>query len=90
MSTRKHVREICERQVGAVQSLLDSIMEITGCNEAEAEKAFVTLKKAKALKLDSYAGRYTVKHGAFLDREVLVRAINFDHGAYVSTFQGAR
>jgi hypothetical protein len=77
---RGQVREILGRQTVATQSFLDTIAEIVGCNEADASKAFHTLKTAKALKYDAYNGVYSVKHGAFLDREVLIRAINYDHG----------
>ena len=76
---RAQVRAILGRQVGAAQSLIGTIAEIAGCTEEDASKAFYTLKTAKALKYDAYNGVYSVKHGGFLDREVLIRAINYDH-----------
>ncbi len=33
-------------------------------------------RKAKAIKLDAVMGKYSVKHGAFLDRDVIRRAAN--------------
>jgi len=67
-------KAIAERMALADQRFIGVLMERGQLTAAQAAKAFETLKKAKAVKLDAVGGTWSVKHGAFLDREVLERA----------------
>ena len=71
------LRAMAQRQVNAEEHFISLIQEITGRSREDATKAFATLRKLKALQLDAVGGRYSVKHGAYLDRDVLIRAISW-------------
>lgn len=73
-----HVKEgarfLAARGERAYTEFLAVLMEQGGLTEAEAKVAFFSLHKARALAYDSGLGRFSVKHGAYLDRAVLIRA----------------
>lgn len=52
----------------------ESLMQLGDLSHAEASRAFDTYKRLKILKFDPIQPRYTVKHGRFLDRDVIRRA----------------
>lgn len=56
---------------GFVQALID----IAGISENEAVAVKNLYLKNKLAKSDAIMGRITVKHGAYLDREVILRAV---------------
>lgn len=68
---------IAQRMVNAQRNFIEIVRERTSCTEAEAVKAFETLKKLRLIKLDAVGGRYTVKHGAYLEPDALRNAINY-------------
>jgi hypothetical protein len=68
------LQAVAERMIDAQKNMVATIAQIAGLTDAEAQAAFFTLHKAKALKLDPIGGRYTVTHGAFMDADVLRRA----------------
>lgn len=68
---------IAQRMVNAQQNFIEIIRERTSCTEAEAVKAFETLKKLRLIKLDAVGGRYTVKHGAYLEPDALRNAMRY-------------
>ena len=53
---------------------LNSIMSLSGLSVDDAKKAYATLLKHKGIKVNSVTGEVLVKHGAFLEKEVLLRA----------------
>ena len=67
-------RNTVMRMVNAQTRFVALVQEISGMSEADSLKAFVTLRKVKAIKLDPINGVYDVKHGAFMSPEVLRRA----------------
>lgn len=67
---RTGVRAMLNRQEVARAHFVAQIADAIGSDKAEA--AFASLNKVKALKWDG--SRYTVKHGAFWETDVLLRA----------------
>ena len=67
---------IADRMINAVDNFVETIQSISGCNKAEAEKVLAVYRKNKIVKLDAVIGRYSVKHGVFLDKEVIKNAID--------------
>lgn len=68
-------KAISERIVNAENNFVRSVVEIAGCTEAEAVKVMNLYRKTKIAKLDPVIGRISVKHGAFLERDVIMRAV---------------
>lgn len=68
---------IAQRMVNAQQDFIEIVRERISCTEAEAMKAFETLTKLRLIKLDAVGGRYTVKHGAYLEPDALRNAIHY-------------
>jgi hypothetical protein len=71
---KKGFSNMAQRIANAEIGMIETIKTIAGLSDTEARRAFDTLRKVKAIKLDAVNGRYDVKHGAFMDREVLTRA----------------
>jgi hypothetical protein len=67
---------IADRMINAIDTFLDMLEEISGCSHDEAVKVFNLYRDLKLVKLDAVIGRYSVKHGAYLDKEVIQNAIN--------------
>ncbi len=68
-------KNIAQRITNAEANMIATLGEIAGITEADATKAFATFRKVKAIKLDAVGGRYIVKHGAYMDAEVIRRAV---------------
>jgi hypothetical protein len=67
-------RNAAHRIVNAQNSFLETLMVLGNINERQAMVAFSLMRKLKSVKLDAVGGRYSVKHGAYLDRDVIRRA----------------
>jgi len=70
----KGFKAVAQRMVNAERTMIETLMNIANLTEAEARKAFVMLRKVKALKLDAVSGRYLVTHGTFMEPDVIRRA----------------
>jgi hypothetical protein len=55
----------------AYRTFVITVMQLGELTEEEAEIVWVEYNKAKALKFDRVNRRYTVKHGALLDKDTL-------------------
>lgn len=75
------LKEVAQRIVNAEQNFIGVVREITGCSEADALKVLKTFRKLKVVKLDAVGGRYSVKHGIYLESDVLRNAINLGREA---------
>ena len=75
MIAPKHTSQIAQRIVNAGQEFVENLMQLSGCTKAEAEKVFALYRKERLVKRDAVHGRYSVTHGAFLDADVIRRAI---------------
>jgi hypothetical protein len=72
---RKEFQDIAQRLVNAEESFIGSLMEFGGITRAEATRVFDLYRREKLIKRDAVGGVYNVKHGAFLDRDVIRRAL---------------
>lgn len=70
----KELAPIAQRLENAERGFIETLVTLGGITEDEAKLALATFRKAKVTKLDLGIGRMTVKHGAFLDRDVIRRA----------------
>jgi hypothetical protein len=61
--------------MNATQKFIQFVME-KGFTQAEAETILVVYKKARVIKLDKFMPAFEVKHGAFLDTDVLRNALS--------------
>jgi hypothetical protein len=69
-------KDIAQRTVNAENSFVESVMNCGACTKAEAEKVMAYYLKHKIAKMDAVIGRISVKHGAYLDADVIRNAIN--------------
>lgn len=70
---KDHLRDIAEREFRAQESFIRMLMDFAELQYLEAERTFERMKRAKMLTLDRVMARYTVKHGSYLDREIIER-----------------
>lgn len=68
-------RDIAQRIVNAETSFIECLMVAGQITKDQAEKVLQVYRKAKVVKMDPVVGQMTVKHGAFLDRDVIIRAM---------------
>lgn len=73
-ATRSDAEKIDGRSDATLPNFIESIMTLGGLTRSEAERAFQKLKEVGALKLEVHGGGYSVKHGGYMDRDVLRRA----------------
>lgn len=78
MNTKQAIHEVkpglkamAQRIANAEIAFIESLMTIGGITESQARVVFSKYLKAKVLKLDAVIGTYHVKHGAFLDADVI-------------------
>ena len=72
---KQHCKEIANRQIDAANDFIVLLMESGKCSREQAEKVFNLYLKEKMIKLDTWMGRYSVKHGAYWDYQVIQNAI---------------
>ena len=72
---KKYVRDTITRLDNAYENFLEVLMERGGISRADAIKVYKVYQKVKVLKIDAYMGTTRVKHGGFLDKEVIHRAL---------------
>lgn len=77
------LRNVARRLDNADENMIETIMERGSLDRPQAEAAFAELKRARALKRDAVGGRWSVKHGAFMEPDVLRRAAGADEQALV-------
>jgi hypothetical protein len=68
-------KDMAIRIENAHTSFINDVMEQFNFNEKEAEKILSVFKKVKAVKIDVAMGRMNLTHGAFWDKEVMIRAL---------------
>ena len=72
---RPSLRDIAQRQVDGDQNFVDVLMQLGGISKEEAQRVFETYKANGFVKRDAGSGRWSVKHGAHLDRDAIRRAL---------------
>lgn len=70
-----HLRDIARRMVDAEIEFVNTLMEFGKIGRADAEHVFRFYVREKLVKLDVWMGRYSVKHGMYLDSEVIGRCV---------------
>jgi hypothetical protein len=77
---KEHCRQIAQRIVDAENSFAEIVMYVTDCDEETAHQVtafYLKHRLAKRIGVD----RISVTHGAYLERDVLERAIRMVRGA---------
>lgn len=70
-------RSVAQRIVNAEEGFIEVVMT-KGFSRPEAEKVLAVFTRFKMLKRDAVGGTLRVKHGSFLDDDVLRNAINLE------------
>lgn len=68
-------KNMAARMVNAENDFAATLVEIAGITTEEAFKVLAVYRKVKAVKNDYAVSRISVKHGAFLNRDVILRAL---------------
>lgn len=76
MFKASEIAPLANGQIRAARSFEEQLVEIAGITAEEAQAVRVFYLKNKLAKADPIMGRTTVKHGRFLDREVIRRAVD--------------
>lgn len=74
MSTQ-HYKEIAQRLVNAENSFIACMEDEYNLTEDQARAVFNLYKQEKILKIDAVMGSWSVKHGAFLDKQTIKNAV---------------
>jgi hypothetical protein len=69
-------QEIAEGMIDAEAHFRNVVVETIGCTDEQAEAIRQLYVKSKLIKVDHIARRYNVRHGAFLDLDVLRNALS--------------
>ena len=70
------LRNMATRIAQAEENFVAILMQQGSLTKPQAEKVFQIYKKLRVIKLDAVNGRYNVKHGGFLDGEIIHRALS--------------
>jgi hypothetical protein len=73
-------RDIAQRLVNGENDFLEVLMERGGISREDAIKVLDHYRRVKVVKREGLGGRITVKHGEFLDKEVILRALDVANG----------
>ncbi len=76
METIKGTRAVAQRIVNAENAFIQ-VIESKGFSNVDAIKAMNTMLKLKVAKLDAVNGLISVKHGMFLEPDVIQNAVNY-------------
>lgn len=60
---------------GGYDNFLDALHRLGGITREEAAKVCAEYRRLRVLHVDRSTGHYSTKHGAFLDRDVIRRAL---------------
>lgn len=67
-------RAIAQRMVNAANGFIENTMDL-GFTRDEAHKILEVYRREKIVKLDAVGGVYRYSHGAFVDADVMRRAL---------------
>jgi hypothetical protein len=70
-------RATAQRIVNAENSFVETLMRCGQVERADAEKAMRVMLKLKVAKLDPIIGVINVKHGVYLEPDVIRNAVNY-------------
>lgn len=69
------LKGLAERQIEAGNKFIEYCQTTAKLSKTEAQKVLAYYLKHKLMKLDAVTGDFKVKHGAYLDADVLQRAV---------------
>lgn len=72
---KQGLRGVAQRSLIAEENFVRTLMEMGSITKVQAEIVFNVYRKLKLVKRDVVNAVYTVKHGAYLDRDVIRRAL---------------
>lgn len=72
---RGSLSDFAVRETNARANFAETLAAAGGISEGDAIKVMNLYLKSKLAKLDRHIGRISVKHGAYLDRDVIRRAV---------------
>lgn len=74
---QKSYEDMATRSARAIHGFMDLLVSVAGISRTEAATVFEVYRKIKVLNTrDQHVnGHITVKHGAFLDKDVILRAL---------------
>lgn len=70
-------RDIAQRIINAENNFIETVMGF-GFTREQGRHVLMAYRLLKVVKLEANIGRYTVKHGAFWDIEVLQKALRIE------------
>lgn len=68
-------RNTAQRMVNAEAAFIANLMAAGEITKEQAEKVLQAYRRARVVKMDAVVGVISVKHGAFLDRDVIRNAM---------------
>lgn len=77
MNADKHLKEIAWKQVQAIENFIGFLVKMHSLTKDQATKVFKVFKKVKSIEIDYVNVNYRVKHGDYLDRDIVTNAVNF-------------
>lgn len=72
---KQSFRDMAVRAVNAEKAFIEVLVALGGITDEQAQKVLAYYVKHKLVKLSIGVGAYNVKHSAFLDRDVIQRAV---------------
>jgi len=76
----KGTKEIAQRIINAENNFCENLLSIAGIQEDDAMLVLKLYLKNKLAKLDISMGKVYVKHGAYLEEDVLLNAVRMAKG----------
>jgi len=74
---KQSFKDIVTRTENAKNSFYNYVMEQHQFTKEQAQKILETYLKLKLIKLDCITGQFKIKHGAYLDKDILENALIF-------------
>jgi hypothetical protein len=74
-SMKTGFKNVATRLVNAENNFIEVLMTLGEISKAEAEKVLAVYRKHKLVKMDAVMGVLSVKHGAYLEKEVIGNAL---------------
>lgn len=63
------------RMAQAEENFIDNIARAGGISKVAAAKVLAVYRRHRVVKMNAVSGEITVKHGGFMDRDVILRAL---------------
>ena len=71
----RFAQDFTTRQQSGEISFAESVAQIAGVDQSEGLRLLDIYRSNKIVKFDASSGRYTVKHGAYLDKSQIIHIL---------------